>query len=90
MWTYRGLFVYWVQYVVYNFVLIQVLGETECFGDQIQKLKDFEFNRELESQLGKYAPKSKADPPDFTRLAESSLLNQGKILSKISFHISVP
>lgn len=54
-----------------------MLGESEGFAEQIQRLKNFEFNRELEQQLGKYAPKSKQPPPDFSKLGESSLLNQG-------------
>lgn len=58
---------------------LKVLGESEGFAEQIQKLKDFEFNRELEQQLGKYAPKNKPAPPDFSKLGESSLLNQAAL-----------
>ena len=52
----------------------KVLGESEGFAEQIQRLKDFEFNRELEQQLGKYAPKTNSAVPD---LKDSTLLNQG-------------
>lgn len=58
---------------------LKALGESEGFGEQIQKLKDFEFNRELEHQLGKFAPKKKPEPPDFSKLGENSLLNQAAL-----------
>ena len=60
---------------IFDNLFVQVLGESEGFVEQIQRLKDFEFNRELEQQLGKYAPKTKQNVPDFPK--DSTLLNQG-------------
>ncbi|XP_052238112.1 transcription factor E2F8-like isoform X2 [Dreissena polymorpha] len=57
---------------------LKALGDSERFGEQIQKLKDFEFNRELEEQFGRSDPRLKANgvDADFSIFGESSLFNQ--------------
>lgn len=55
----------------------QALGDSEGFGEQIERLKDFEFNRELEEQFGRSDPRLKGINPDFSIFRESLLFNQG-------------
>jgi len=63
--------------------ITQALGDSEGFGEQIQKLKDFEFNRELEAQFGRSDPRLKGIHPDFSIFGESSLFNQGNIFFSV-------
>ncbi|XP_052808977.1 transcription factor E2F8-like isoform X2 [Mya arenaria] len=60
---------------------LKALGDSERFGEQIQKLKDFEFNRELEEQFGRSDPRLKANgmDADFSIFGESSLFNQAAL-----------
>lgn len=62
-------------------MFLKALGDSEGFGEQIQRLKDFEFNRELEEQFGRSDPRTKTVPePDFSVFGENSLFNQGNII----------
>ncbi|XP_045197671.2 transcription factor E2F8-like isoform X2 [Mercenaria mercenaria] len=59
---------------------LKALGDSEGFGEQIQRLKDYEFNRELEEQFGKSDPRAKHVPePDFSIFGENSLFNQAAL-----------
>ncbi|KAL4233013.1 Transcription factor e2f8 [Mactra antiquata] len=59
---------------------LKALGDSEGFGEQIQRLKDYEFNRELEEQFGRTDPRHKCLPePDFSIFGENSLFNQAAL-----------
>lgn len=59
---------------------LKALGDSEGFGEQIQKLKDYEFNRELEEQFGRSEARNvNISEPDFSVFGEHSLFNQAAL-----------
>ncbi|KAK3577398.1 hypothetical protein CHS0354_032245 [Potamilus streckersoni] len=58
---------------------LKALGDSEGFAEKIQKLKDYEFNRELEEQLGAGNSNALKSPPDFCMFGESKLFSHAAL-----------